>query len=110
MNSWVESTICTTPNYITGLQFFPFPISNFPFFPISGFSSLISIPIGITRSAIGLKICALTARIKKYNSIIDKKKKKHYKRVSLAKSKLNRIEIIISKSLIDSNISHDKFV
>ena len=79
-------------------------------FPISGFSSLISIPIGITRSAIGLEICALTARIKKYNSIIDKKKKKHYKRVSLAKSKLNRIEIIISKSLIDSNISHDKFV
>ena len=28
----------------------------------------------------------------------------------LAKSKLNRIEILISKSLIDSNVSHDKFV
>ena len=28
----------------------------------------------------------------------------------LAKSKLNRIEVLISKSLIDSNISHDEFV
>ena len=27
----------------------------------------------------------------------------------LAKSKLNRIEVLISKTLIDSNISHDKF-
>ena len=28
----------------------------------------------------------------------------------LAKSKLNSIEILISKTLIDSNISHDEFV
>ena len=28
----------------------------------------------------------------------------------LAKSKLNRIEVLISKSLIDSNISHYEFV
>ena len=27
----------------------------------------------------------------------------------LAKSKLNEIEILISKALIDSNITHDKF-
>ena len=39
-----------------------------------------------------------------------KKKKKHDRIVSLAKSTLNRIEVLISKSLIDSNISHDKFV
>ena len=31
--------------------------------------------IGITSSAIGLKICAITAEIKKYISIIKKKKK-----------------------------------
>ena len=43
---------------------------------ISAFASLVSIPIGITSSAIGLKICATTAGIKKYNSIIKKKKKK----------------------------------
>ena len=28
----------------------------------------------------------------------------------LAKSKLNSMEVLISKALIDSNISHDKFV
>ena len=71
---------------------------------------MIGIPIGITSSAIGLKICAITAGIKKYKSIIKKKKKKHDKIVSLAKSELNRIEVLISKSLIDSNISHDEFV
>ena len=43
--------------------------------------------IGITSSAVGLKICVITAAIKKYKSIIKKKKKKHGKLVLLAKSK-----------------------
>ena len=30
--------------------------------------------------------------------------------VLLAKSKLNSIRVLISKALIDTNISHDKFV
>ena len=30
--------------------------------------------------------------------------------ISLAQSKLNSIEVLISKFLIDSNISHDDFV
>ena len=51
-----------------------------------------------------------SCRIKKYKSIIKKKKKKHDKRVLLAKSELNSIEVLISKALIDSNISHDEFV
>ena len=37
---------------------------------ISAFASLVGILIGITSSAIGLKICAITAGNKKYNSII----------------------------------------
>ena len=77
---------------------------------ISAFASLVGIAIGITSSAIELKICVITAGIKKYKSIIKKKKKKHDKTVLLAKSKLNSIEILISKALIDSNISHDEFV
>ena len=28
----------------------------------------------------------------------------------LAKSKLNKIEVLVSKALIDSNITHDKFI
>ena len=41
---------------------------------ISAFASLVGIPIGNINSAIGLKICAITAGIKKYKSIIKKKK------------------------------------
>ena len=61
-------------------------------------------------SPIGLKICAIIAWIKKYKSAIKKKKKKHDKIVLSAKSKLNSIGVLISKALIDSNISHEEFV
>ena len=61
-------------------------------------------------SPIGLKICAIIAGIKKYKSVIKKKKKKHDKIVLSAKSKLNSIGVLISKALIDSNISHEEFV
>ena len=44
------------------------------------------------------------------SSTLRKKKKKYDKIVLLAKSKLNNIEALISKALIDSNISHDEFV
>ena len=41
----------------------------------------------------------------------NKKNKKNYdKIVSLVKSKLNITEVLIIEALIDSNISHDKFV
>ena len=36
-------------------------------------------------------------------------KKKHDKMVFLGKTKLNCIEVLIYKALIDSNISHDEF-
>ena len=42
-------------------------------------ASLVGIPVGIMNSAVELKICARTAGIKKYKSIIEKKKKKHDK-------------------------------
>ena len=76
----------------------------------SAFASLVAFSIGITSSSIRLKICAKTAGIKKYKSIIKKKKKKHDKIVLLAKSELNSIAVLISKALIDSVISHDEFV
>ena len=51
-----------------------------------------------------------TAGIKNYKSITKKKKTKHEKIVLLAKSKLKSIEVLISKTLIDSNISHDELI
>ena len=76
---------------------------------ISAFASLVCILVGITISAIGIKICATTAGIKKYKSIIKKKKKKLDKIVLLGKDMLNTIKVLISKALINSYISHDEF-
>ena len=74
------------------------------------FASLLGISIVITGSAVRLKICAIAAGIKKYKSITKKKKKKRDKVVLLGKSKLNSREVLISKDLIDSNLSHDEFI
>ena len=57
-----------------------------------------------------IKICAMIAGIKKYKSIIKKNKKKHDKIVLLANCKLNSIEVLTSKALINSVICHDEFV
>ena len=100
--------VCRVLNYIDHSLIVIFTITGCV--SISVFASLIGIPIGITSSAIGLKICVITAGIKNYKSIINKKKKKHDKIVLLAKSELNSTEVLISKALIDSNISHDEFV
>ena len=62
-------------------------------FSISTFASLTGIPIVITNSAIGLKICVITVGIKKYKLTIKKKSMNHDKIVLLAKSKLNNIEV-----------------
>ena len=46
---------------------------------ISAFASLVCVLVGITSSAVGIKICAITAGIKNYKSIIQKKKKHNKK-------------------------------
>ena len=62
---------------------------------ISTFASLLGIPIRITSFTKGLTICSITAEIKEYKSIIKKKKKKYEKKVLLANTKLNSIELIL---------------
>ena len=96
-----------TLNYIEHLLILAFAFNRCV--SISAFASLDGISIGITASAMGLKICALTAGIKNYKSIIKKKKEKHDKKILLAKIKLNSIEVLISKALIDSYIIQDEF-
>ena len=55
---------------------------------IFAFASLFCVPVCITSSEEGINICAITAVIKKYKLIIQKKKKKHFKIVLLGKYKL----------------------
>ena len=75
---------------------------------ISEFSSLFCVPVGIMCSTIGIKICTITAGIKMYKSIMTKRRNKHDKLALLGKSKLDIIEILVSKALIDSYINHDE--
>ena len=72
---------------------------------ISVFASLACVSVWITSSAVGLKMFVIAAEIKKYKSV-TKKKKKHDNLVVLGKTRLDIIEVLISKSLSDSYISH----
>ena len=77
---------------------------------ISAFASLVNISVGTTSSAVGSKTCAITREIKSYQTIFTKKKRKKDHIVLLAKTKLNWIEVFISKVLIDLYINHDEIV
>ena len=94
---------CKILNYINHLLIVICTITGCVY--ISVLASLVGIPIGISSFAVGLNICAITAGIKKYKSIVKKKKKKYNQTVLSAKSKLNSIEVLISKALTDSNTS-----
>ena len=62
---------------------------------VSVFASSLCFPVGVTSSAVGIKICAIFAEIKNYKSIVNKKKKKYDKTVLLGKDKLNTIKVIL---------------
>ena len=100
--------VCATLNYIEHFIVLGSTITRCVF--VSVFHSLLGISTGIASSATGLKICAIIAGYKKYKSIKKKQKRQHEKIVLLAKSKINTIEVIISKALIDSVISHNEFI
>ena len=83
--------ICMALNYIEHFHVLVSAVTGC--ISISAFASLFGIRIRIPSSAIGLKLCAITAGIKKYKSIIKKKKKKRDKIVLLAKTKLIKVFI-----------------
>ena len=97
---------CKYLNYVEHLLILVSTVTNC--ISISAVALLVCIPVDIANCAVGIKICAITAGIEKYKSVI-KKKKKHDKIVLLGKDKFYTTETQISKSLIDSYINHDKF-
>ena len=99
--------VCTTLKYVE--QFIILVSAITGCISISAFTSLLGIRIWITSSATGLKIYAITAEIKKYKTIIKKRKNKHDKIVLLAKTELNSVAILIFKALINSDISHNDY-
>ena len=92
--------VCTTLNYIEHFLILASAVTGY--ISISAFVSLVGSPIGTTSSTVRWNISAITAAIRKYNSIIRNKKKMHEKKVLFANTKLNSIEVMISRALIDS--------
>ena len=66
-----QNEACRTVNYIEHFLILDFAIIRC--ISVSDFTVFLSITIGITSSAIGLKIRAIVAGIKTYKSIIKKK-------------------------------------
>ena len=61
---------------------------------------LVALPVGIVTSAVGLKICAVNAEIKKDKSIMKKKRKKNNKVELLSKPILKPFEVLIFEVLL----------
>ena len=75
---------CRALNYFENVLLFTSAVTGCV--SISAFASLVGVLVGITSSAVGLKICGITAGIKKYKTIIKKKRKNHDKIVLLSET------------------------
>ena len=78
--------VCKTLSYFEHFLVFVFAVSGCVL--ISAFASLVGVPAGIDSSAVGLKVCVITAEIRK-------KGKGMIRQCLLAKTKLNTIEVLI---------------
>ena len=72
------------------------------------FTSLVALPISITSATKAL--CDQCRNYKVWVNYWKEKKRKHDKIVLLGKTSLNTIEVLISKALINSDVSHDECV
>ena len=88
--------VFTTLNYKENFPNLVFAVTVY----ISAFASLILISKGLMSSTMGLNICAITTTIKKYKSMIKKKKKKYDEKALLAKTNLDSTKDLISNSKI----------
>ena len=73
-------------------------------------ATVVGAPVWIVSDGFTMVFSLATGITKKLLKITRNKKKKHNKILMLAKSKLNRIESLVSKALINMNISHEENV
>ena len=76
---------------------------------IASYATVVGIPAEIAAASLTLIFTVTTGVVKTLLNITGKKKKKHNKIVTLARSKLNIIENLISQVLIDFEITHEEF-
>ena len=73
-------------------------------------ASVVGAPAGIANTGFTIVFSLATGITKKILKTTRNKKKKHDKILLLAKSKFNNIESLVSKALIDMEISHEEFI
>ena len=73
-------------------------------------ASVIGAPVGIASAGFTILFSLTTGITKKLLKTTKKKKKKHDKILMLATSKLNSIENLVSRALIDMDINHEEFI
>ena len=76
---------------------------------IASYAAVAGIPVGIASSSLTVIFTIGTGLNKSLLQLTKKIKKKHNKIITLAKSKLNTIETLLSSALNDSKISHEEF-
>ena len=74
---------------------------------ICSFTSNVGASVGIASASFTLIFSLTTGIIKKLLNITRNKKKKHDKSLMSAKSKLNRIETLVSQTLIDMEVGYE---
>ena len=72
-------------------------------------AAVVGIPAEIAGASLIVIFTVTTGVVKKLLNITRKKKKKHNKKITLARNKLNIVETLISQALIDFDISHEEF-
>ena len=83
--------------------------ASFGTLSIASYATIVEIPVGIAGASLTLIFTITTGVVKTLLNITRKKKKKHNKIITLARSKLNIVENLISQALIDSEITHEEF-
>ena len=83
--------------------------ASFVALSIVSHATVVGIPVGIAGASLTVIFSVMTGVVKNLLNIIRKKKKKHNKIITLARNKFNIIETLISRALIDFDISHEEF-
>ena len=83
--------------------------ASFGTLSIASHATVVGIPVGIAGSSLTLIFTISMGLNKSLLQITKKRKKKHDKIITLAKSKLKTIETLLSSALNDSKISHEEF-
>ena len=83
--------------------------ASFGTLSIASYATVVGIPVGIAGASLTLIFTITTGVYKTLLNITRKKNEKHNKIITLARSKLNIIENLISQALVDFEIIHEEF-